>query len=373
MNSPSGTRAVIIGTGRAGARLHCGALRAAGAEVRAFVDIDPQQGQQVARQYEVPAVYGSLEEAIDKERPQIVSVCSSPESHYGLASVALNSGCHVIVEKPLTATLAEALQLRELSEKTGKSVCTIHNFRFLPGFLKVVEMLQSGVIGEVIHFSRYMTFFHETVRMMEPGHWAHQIPGGRLFEANPHNLYLAYQFAKSMKLLHIEGRPSIRWPHAGVDGFSALLRGQTGATVEITMSLNLNATPNQRFWPEYMMLIGTNASLFFDYKDVYFLNQIKNPPPPGLGACAKAGIRKIRSLAHAVKKRLAGGPKAAAAPAFAYEGAGTGHNTLIERYVGYVEGRYPEPPVSWDEAIEVLSLNEEMGKVLEANLKAQAA
>ena len=107
------------------------------------------------------------------------------------------------MEKPVADTVEEADELRKIAEEHGKTACVVHNHKFYPGIERAVDLYRSGALGDIVNLNRQMTFINTRVRMMEAGHWAHQIPGGRLFEANPHNLYLAYAFVGRMRLEHV--------------------------------------------------------------------------------------------------------------------------------------------------------------------------
>ena len=198
----------------------------------------------------------SLENAIQETKPDFVSICTGLQSHYPLAHLALEAGCHVLVEKPFTETYAEAIALKRLSEERRLHLSVVHNRRFYPAFQQAVQLYRSGEIGRLIHLDRKMWFTRGMVRMMEPTHWAHGIPGGRLFEANPHNLYLLYQFLGPMELLRISGSKTAKeWPHVAVDSIAALLKGKNGATAQVNMSLNLEGLA-----PHYMIVTGTRGA-----------------------------------------------------------------------------------------------------------------
>jgi predicted dehydrogenase len=342
-------RGIIVGTGRAGTFLQRGAFMAAGAEIAAFVDVDLAKARQAAAEYRVPRSFASIEDAINACRPDFVSVCTSASSHLAVASAALRADCHVLVEKPLTTTIEEARQLASLSRSVGKALCVVHNHKFYPGVAKAAEMVHEGAIGRVLHVERCMTFLHERARMMEVDHWAHKLPGGRMFEANPHNIYLAYAFVGSMRLKHVLARKtSGRWPHMAIDEFTATL-ATDAATVQITMKMDLEVTEHQsRHGPNFLVLLGTKGSLWVTYEDCFFLETLR----PGRTLSCTPASDAARSLI--------GSPF--------NDGTNSGHKYFIERFVGFLEGRYREPPASLEEAIETQRLNLEMALAAEASL-----
>jgi predicted dehydrogenase len=348
-------RGVIVGTGRAGTHLHFGALTIQGVIIEAFVDNRFDAAQKAAQQFGVPHAFSSLEECLKKIKPDFVSICTNVESHVPLALIALAAGCHVLVEKPLTTHLAEAEQLIGAQKESGKTVCVVHNHKFYPGIQEALARVKNGEIGEVMHIHREMTFFHKEVRMMESGHWAHKLPGGRLFEANPHNLYLLYQLLGPFALKSFSARKvSERFPHAVIDEFLATF--ETGcATATIKMSINaVKEGDYKKIPPVFMLIVGTRGTLLVDYSTTKFLSTCM------LGSEFYKSFPQ--SIVNSVKMRLQTFPQLKDKQgALINIGVGSGHYYFMERYVGFLRGTYATLPVSWEEAFFVESLNEEMG------------
>lgn len=335
---------IIVGAGRAGAVLHWEALHACGADVTAFVDTDPAKAALVARERGVPRSYGDLQEALDAERPQFVSICTNTASHFVLARMSLEAGAHVLLEKPVTASLAEASELQRVSAVTARSVTAVHNHRFYPGVEAAVQLCREGHLGAIIHVDREMHFCHDRVRMMEQDHWAQQIPGGRLFEANPHNLYLVFQFLGPMALAHIHGqRFSSHWPWVRHDGFTATLVGERQATAQITMSMAFASSPHQpRHAPNLLCVYGERGSILVDYHSYRFLDS----PRQTFASRIRQEIARTRSV---FQKKAA---------------SRTGHYYLIAKFLAFIDGREAQAPTSWPEILEVQRLNDEMGQRL---------
>ena len=360
------SRGVIVGTGRAGTQLHFGAFHTAGAEIVAFVDIDKERANSAAATCGVRSAYSSLESALQNEKPNFVSICTGLQTHYSLARLALDAGCHVLVEKPFTETLEEAVALKALSEEKKLHLSVIHNRRFYPAVQQAVEIYRSGELGRLIHVDRKMWFTRGAVRMMEPTHWAHQIPGGRLFEANPHNLYLLFQFLGPMKLLEIVGsKTATEWPHAIVDSIVALLRGRDGTTAQINMSLNLEG-----FAPHYMTLTGTRRSLFVDQTRCVFLDDLISLPRNSVKHAAVSLARALVKKGQGVLSQIHNRGSESEFPLFSpVHPSSREHKFQIEKFLRYIEGEVQEPAVTWEEILEVQRLNEEMGRAVEAGMK----
>lgn len=105
------------------------------------------------------AIAQNLEQVLADETIDLVSICSPNATHFEYAKRTLLAGKHVLVEKPFTATVAEAEELMALSQKQGKILSVFQNRRFDSDFLTVQSVIKSGFLGKIInfeiHFNRY--------------------------------------------------------------------------------------------------------------------------------------------------------------------------------------------------------------------------
>lgn len=82
-------------------------------------------------------------------RPHFISIVTPNHLHYGPAKMALEAGFHVVCDKPLCLSVAEALDLHETVVRTGKLFCLTHNYTGYPMVKKAREMVNAGEIGKV--------------------------------------------------------------------------------------------------------------------------------------------------------------------------------------------------------------------------------
>ncbi len=101
-------------------------------------------------------VYADYEIMIEKElklpkeqRMQAVSILTPNFLHFSMAKSLLENGFHVICEKPLTTTYAEAKELRSLVQKSGLIFAVTYTYTGYPTIRKIREMISQGAIGEV--------------------------------------------------------------------------------------------------------------------------------------------------------------------------------------------------------------------------------
>lgn len=78
-----------------------------------------------------------------------VDICAPPGEHGALALAAMEAGCHVLCEKPLTLDLAELAALADAAASRGRALVTVHNWKYAPIITAALEMVRTGAVGEV--------------------------------------------------------------------------------------------------------------------------------------------------------------------------------------------------------------------------------
>lgn len=101
-------------------------------------------------------VYSDLDTLIEKElalpesdRIQVISVLTPNFLHFPMAKRLLESGFHVICEKPMTMTYAEALELQEIQQKNASLFALTHTYTGYPMVRQMKKMIAEGVIGDI--------------------------------------------------------------------------------------------------------------------------------------------------------------------------------------------------------------------------------
>lgn len=88
-------------------------------------------------------------------------IISTPDDlHYGPCMAALRMGYDVLLEKPISPSEKECRNILELSKKTGRIVAVCHVLRYAPYFIKLREIIQSGVLGKVVSMQHFEPIEH---------------------------------------------------------------------------------------------------------------------------------------------------------------------------------------------------------------------
>ncbi|MDX3130185.1 Gfo/Idh/MocA family oxidoreductase [Streptomyces europaeiscabiei] len=110
------------------------------------------------------AAYGAdgFEEMLRRERVDLVVVCSLDRSHDHYIVRALEAGCDVVTEKPMTTDAERARRILEARRRTGREVRVCFNYRYNPVHSAVRELIAGGAIGEVgsVHFEWLLDLRH---------------------------------------------------------------------------------------------------------------------------------------------------------------------------------------------------------------------
>ena len=120
---------------------------AAGARIVAVADTDHERAKRIAARYRGCRAVGSLADAM--ALANIIHICTPTGTHGPLVADALRARRHVVVEKPLAATVVETVELLALADAHGVLLCPVHQFVFQEGVRAATARL--GAIAPVIH------------------------------------------------------------------------------------------------------------------------------------------------------------------------------------------------------------------------------
>jgi predicted dehydrogenase len=122
-----------------------------GTTVVAVADEDAAGRTAAAERLGARRTYADYRELLEKERPQIVSIAPRwLDAHHEMVCAAAESGCHILLEKPLCRTLAEADAMVATCERKHVKLAIAHQTRYSPRIDRVKELIARGDLGEVV-------------------------------------------------------------------------------------------------------------------------------------------------------------------------------------------------------------------------------
>lgn len=143
-------RTAIVGTGFMG-RVHLEAVRRTeGVEVAAIVGRTEDAAQRLGAGFGVPLMKADYREVLRDPTIDAVHVCTPNAQHYSMTKDALETGKHVLCEKPITTAVREAEELVSLAAKQGLRNCVCHNLRYYPMVQQMRQLREAGELGEIL-------------------------------------------------------------------------------------------------------------------------------------------------------------------------------------------------------------------------------
>lgn len=327
-----------------------------GCEIRGLYDIDADLAARRAAALPGAVAFGSLDELL--ARCDIVDVCSPPGSHREVALRSLDAGRDLLIEKPVTPTVAEWDDVRARAESTGRTVCAVHQHKLAPHVVRAKEWIDRGRIGEVLRVSCDFFVHPENDPMLAvEGHWSHRLAGGRWLEVLPHLLYLVHMFTGRLEVTdvtvsHADGAP----PGAPADNVVATLRGE-----RCLATLHLSA--RSRLDRRRLIITGTDGVIEICilrgvswYTDLRHIRRVR-----GVGLVGLPFIEAASTLAQMVPDRVR------------HVAARVGpsqHCLLMRAFVRHLRGQGPAP-TPLDEIDSVVRCCEAIGEGIDDGLVAR--
>ena len=139
------------------------------AEILAFCDISQTRmnyANSILAQYgTTPAktyFYTDFEKMLDEVKPDTVIVTSVDRTHHDYIIRAMEKGCDVITEKPMTIDEKKAQAIIDCQKRTGRDLRVAFNYRYAPHHTKIRELIKNNVVGEIysVHFEWLLDIMH---------------------------------------------------------------------------------------------------------------------------------------------------------------------------------------------------------------------
>jgi predicted dehydrogenase len=139
----------VVGAGYWGPNLIRNAQACERLRLRWVCDLDSERAARVVGPYSTVQVTASLDDVLNDPDVDALAVATPAGTHLQVASAALEAGKHVLVEKPLASSYAEAQQLVELAEQRGLALMCDHTYCYTPAVTKIRKLVRAGILGDV--------------------------------------------------------------------------------------------------------------------------------------------------------------------------------------------------------------------------------
>jgi predicted dehydrogenase len=135
-----------------------------------YYDKNLERAKEISQQYGGTA-YESYFDLLNNPDIDAVSVCVENRNHAEITNAALYAGKHVLCEKPMAVTLQQCESMVAAAERNGRRLMIDHNMRFCPVHRRAKELLDQGIIGDVITFRTVMGTSGREGWSVDAGSW----------------------------------------------------------------------------------------------------------------------------------------------------------------------------------------------------------
>ncbi|KAA0280042.1 MAG: gfo/Idh/MocA family oxidoreductase [Chloroflexi bacterium] len=206
-----------------------------------------------------------LIEALRKHKPDAVIVSNPTSMHLDVAITAAETGCAILLEKPIAASMERVDVLQKAVQKSGSKVLVAFQFRFHPGMVKTKELIQTGEIGRVVsasvHFGEYLPAWHPWEDYRK-GYAARSDMGGGVVATQCHSLdYLPWLVGKKVESVWGFAAKLSDLEVTADDTSKIGLRFEGGALGSLHLDYN-QQPPEHEF-----RVIGTNGTIKWNLAD----------------------------------------------------------------------------------------------------------
>lgn len=305
-------------------------------------DRDKEQAGALARRFNVSQIYTDFAQFLAEQRPDVIHVLTPPQSHAALALQAMESGCHVLVEKPMTLSLKEADAMIAAAKAAGVKLCVNHNQLFDPVILQARRLVAEGAVGTVIGVDSYYGF---NLAQVSERRWVDSLPGGVFQNLAPHPLSLILQFLQDPLELHVSALATGAWGLPAADELRVLMKGKDAIG---TLSISLSIKPHLNFLRVYGSEGVLNADLANMILSMERLRSLPKAVARGLMS-VEYGTQVASGAIRNAFKFLAGTLKP-------YQGVGN----LIKAFYQSIEQEH-DPPVTGESGRRVVETFERIG------------
>jgi predicted dehydrogenase len=232
------------------------------------------RAEDAARRLGYDGWYSDWRDLVNDPDVGIVDVCT-PDSEHGAPSMAAaQAGKHVICEKPLAMTVAEARSMAEAARKAGVKNMLCHNYRFFPAVRLAKDLVDKGALGTIYHFRAVylQEVGHDPAAPLEDCWYASGTRSGVLLGIGSHVIdmarFLVGEFRTVSGLLKTYN-PSRTTRGGQIETVTAdeaniaLVEFASGATGTIESSGVATGRKNAQMWE----INGSRGSMVFDLED----------------------------------------------------------------------------------------------------------
>ncbi|AWB95996.1 oxidoreductase [Agromyces badenianii] len=228
-------------------------LQLNGFTVQAVGSRSQEAADAFAAEFGIPNAHGSYEALVADPEVDVIYVSTPHPMHAAGATLALEAGKHVLVEKAFTVNVAEARALAELAAAKGLLVLEAMWSRYLPHMARIREIIAAGTLGEL----RSLVADHTQLLSDDPAHRinALELGGGALLDLGIYPISFAWDLFGAPRTI----QATATFKPTGADAGVAAVFGYDGGRMAVTFSASDTQGPNSA------VVLGTEARIEIDH------------------------------------------------------------------------------------------------------------
>src|SRR6267142_4909073 len=140
----------VVGFGLGGRAFHAPIIHAVpGLRLAAIVE---RSGSSAREIYPDAKIVRDIEELLAIKSISLIAIATPNETHFPFAKQCLEAGRHVVVDKPFTTTLEEAISLAQIAKSAGRLLTVYQNRRYDGDFQAIRKLVEEGALGRIVRF-----------------------------------------------------------------------------------------------------------------------------------------------------------------------------------------------------------------------------
>ena len=197
---PGMLKVAIVGCGKIADDHASQVQRIEGCEIAAVCDSEPLMARQLFERFPVRRQFSDLRELLSQTKPDVVHVTTPPASHFEIATLCLEAGCHVYVEKPFALSEDDARTLIALANNRGLKMTAGHDDQFRHAARRMRTLVQAGYLGgPPVHVESYYGYElsddgYTGAVLGDKRHWVRRLPGKLLHNVISHGIARIAEF-----------------------------------------------------------------------------------------------------------------------------------------------------------------------------------
>jgi predicted dehydrogenase/nucleoside-diphosphate-sugar epimerase len=347
-------RAGLVGAGNI-CEFHVAAIKALrDVELIGVADLDKTRASANAEKWGTVA-FDSLDQLIDAGA-NVIHVCTPPSTHTKIAKTAIERGCHVLVEKPVSEDETEALELARLARQKGVIATVNHSLLYDPQVKRALDAVKAGELGQVVSVDILRGSEYPPYEGGALPPW-YRDAGYPFRDIGVHCLYLIQELLGPIEDVDAEWRSLGGDPNLAFDEWRAMVRCTRGLG---QFQLTYNVRPMQ----SQLIIHGTKGVLRVDLFAMFHGKRASTPLP-------KAAERLVNAFTDSIQPLIdvpVGVFKFVTKEVQAYQGL----RDLIADFYKRLGAGEP-PPVALEDAAHVVRWVEKVARAADADHRARLA